>query len=95
MAWNARQAERRRLRRLQLRNSVFELIGWECSLCGELSDDIQVDHPRGREWEPRAVCSVQRQRRYLDEARTGKIRPLCKRCNGGYRPASGSRNRRR
>ncbi len=56
-------------------------LGGRCANCG-VEDGLEFDHPNGRSWEPRAMSRWARIIRYRREAREGKLRLLCKPCNG-------------
>lgn len=88
---------RRRSHRLIARAKVLyaELIqklGGKCALCpNEHGYPLTVDHVNGHGWPKphRAYRFDARVRRYCDEYTSGvKLRVLCMRCNGGYRPSN-------
>ncbi len=69
-----------------------------CALCGKKPRKIalQIDHVDGRDWTPRNHNRWTRAARYWREFLAGvRMRALCKKCNGTYRPpgrtASGHR----
>lgn len=60
-----------------------------CALCGTKprTKRLQIDHVDGRDWTPRNHNAWIRAARYWREFESGvRLRALCKRCNGGYRP---------
>lgn len=69
------------------REQLIERLSGCCALCGRRRL-LEIDHPQGRNWEPRETSQEQRVRIYLREAAKGLIRVLCKKCNardGGAR----------
>lgn len=64
----------------RIRAEINEMLGGVCDLCGA-EENLEVDHPYGRDWQPRKVNRLDRLRRYLREARKGLIRLLCRSCN--------------
>lgn len=60
--------------------------GPKCSLCGR-KDRLEPDHIYGRTWSPRKIAAGTRWRKYLEDARAGLLRLLCRSCNAKYRPA--------
>lgn len=69
----------------RIRARLFEELGNACAECGETMP-LQIDHPYGRDWTPRALSSYQRWRRYEKEHEEGLIRLLCEDCNKRIRP---------
>lgn len=60
-----------------------------CAICRTKPRKIalQIDHVDGRDWTPRRHNAWIRAARYWREYLSGvKLRALCKRCNGKYRP---------
>jgi len=60
------------------------LLGDRCALCGageSASRPLEVDHINGRQWAITRTASHQRLKRYLEEAKKGLLRALCKPCN--------------
>lgn len=72
---------------LQLRVSLLEVLfplGPYCQGCGASTDleDLEVDHPGGVTWRPRALNFLDRMRRYWRELDRGvPLRALCRSCN--------------
>lgn len=78
-----RPRERRYLDRMRVQTKA--ILGGQCALRGpDCSGPLEIDHPGGRWWEPSSVGIVARWRRYLDEARAGLVRLLCRAHNRGY-----------
>jgi hypothetical protein len=69
---------------------IFEMLGHQCALAevdGESCDGpLEIDHPHGRDWQPRKVSSYNRNRRYLREAQDGLVRLLCRHHNASVKP---------
>lgn len=60
-----------------------------CQLCGvkPRKAKLAIDHVDGRDWEPRKLNRWSRAARYWREFLAGvRMRALCRKCNGGYRP---------
>lgn len=61
-----------------------------CQSCGRKPkkvSSLQIDHVDGRDWTPREHNQWTRAYRYWREYRAGaRMRALCRKCNGGYRP---------
>ncbi len=68
-----------------LRDVLIEQLGGKCVVCGRSSMKMHIDHPKGRDWEPREVSSHTRIRRYIKEHKQGLIRLLCDKCNSSRR----------
>jgi hypothetical protein len=61
---------------------LVEKLGGKCVECGS-TDDLEIDHMDGRDWEPRALSSTMRAARYWREYEEGvRLRVLCSSCNG-------------
>jgi hypothetical protein len=61
---------------------VRQALGNRCEICGS-SDDLEIDHVDGRDWEPRKKSAHCRAKRYLYELMAGvHLRLLCATCNG-------------
>lgn len=70
----------------KVRARIFDVIGWECEVCGE-RHGIEVNHVYQRDWTPRKINKYRRALRYWRELQAGvPLTPLCKTCNGTYRP---------
>jgi 5-methylcytosine-specific restriction endonuclease McrA len=65
---------------VRAREALIQWLGGKCVLCGS-QDQLQIDHPFGRDWSPRKIESSQRISRYRQEARLGLVRVLCWTCN--------------
>jgi len=66
---------------------LFDTMGWCCANCGTIAN-VELDHPHGRNWEPRNCDCVTRAKRYLRDWADGNLRILCRTCNakdGGRR----------
>ena len=61
-------------------------LGGKCQLCNS-TERLQIDHPKGREYDPSQMSLDQRVRRYLRDADNGQVRILCIYCNNTYRPS--------
>jgi hypothetical protein len=59
----------------------LEELSGACALCGS-GEDLEIDHPEGVTYDPAKLSSSQRVSRYRAEAREGRVRVLCARCNG-------------
>lgn len=89
------KAERRRARYVRgveaakkRHRALIETLGGCCEVCGVL-DDLEIDHPHGRDWEPRKLSLRQRVKRYEDEHKAGvKLRVLCRSHNARCMPQS-------
>lgn len=70
------------------RAHLIALLGGECVRCGEdgENDLLEFDHPEGRDWEPNKKSQWQRLALYAREIAQGKLRLLCRGCNGGHNP---------
>lgn len=64
------------------RFALFMALGAMCVLCGEDDlDELQFDHPFGRDYQPRDLSRWVRICRLEHEAKQGLIRVLCEDCN--------------
>lgn len=84
MAWSvyvATVAERRA--------ALIDRLGGRCSIPRCRRKDLEIDHPDGRDWQPREVSPWTRISIYEIEALAGKLRLLCRSHNG----ADGARRR--
>lgn len=72
--------ERKNRRGRELRSKVIEMLGGKCSLCGS-TERLEIDHPNGRDWQPNRTSQARRANRYLEEAKAGHVRVLCRACN--------------
>ena len=69
----------------RIKARLLEELGNECVECGS-RDDLQIDHPYGRDWKPCRTNSYNRWLRYQREHLQGLIRLLCGDCNKKIRP---------
>ncbi len=69
----------------RIREWLFEYLGGECDICGERCN-LEIDHPWGRDWQPRRYSKYRRNLRYRREALAGEVRLLCREHNAAYRP---------
>ena len=77
---SCRQVNYANLRKAEL----IEALGSQCWACGSIVP-LHIDHPYGRDWQPRKVCFYSRVLRYWKEHLEGKVRLLCKTCNDSRR----------
>lgn len=62
-------------------------MGSVCEFCGDSDlDNLQFDHPNGKDWQPRDYGPMRRIRQYERDYEAGNLRLLCTSCNAGYRP---------
>lgn len=66
-----------------IRAVLILVLGGKCEMCGgTLLSVLEIDHPNGRNWQPRDYNRLTRVLRYCDEhARGVRLRVLCRRCN--------------
>jgi hypothetical protein len=79
--WTRQQAERRRERIRTQRDALNAALGGKCAICGS-TERLEIDHyPALRDYEASALSWKTRLARYEAEARAGKVRLVCQRCN--------------
>jgi hypothetical protein len=77
-----REAKRRRDLAHVQRRELIEALGARCAMeSAECDGDLEVDHPRGRDYEPNRLNQLQRLRRYRRDAAAGRVRLLCRHHN--------------
>lgn len=64
----------------RIREKIIHLLGDKCAECGS-TKRLEIDHPEGRDWEPRRLSQEGRATRYWREYLAGKLRVLCRKCN--------------
>jgi hypothetical protein len=74
---------------LQLRISLLEVLAPDsrCALChsAHALEDLEIDHPDGRDWYGRALNFLDRIRRQWREYDAGvRLRALCRSCNASH-----------
>jgi hypothetical protein len=71
----------------RIQQQLFDELGGVCAEADECcSGPLQIDHPHGRDWQPRKVASYNRWLRYRREHQAGLIRLLCTYHNETIRP---------
>ena len=62
-----------------VRDILIRLLGGRCQdgFCFE-SEQLEIDHPRGRPYSPRSLSRLQRAGQYLFGAFNGDVRLLCR-----------------
>ena len=63
------------------RAALIHFLGGKCIKCGS-QEKLEFDHPDGRDWICRSKNRWQRMILYWRDARAGKVRLLCRGCNG-------------
>jgi len=71
---------RKALRYYQRRMELIEKLGGKCAECG-YKKRLEIDHIKGRDWEPSKKSRWTRIARYEREAKEGKLQVLCRWCN--------------
>ena len=63
----------------KLREILVDAMGGKCAEpgCKYRGDKLHIDHPAGRDWEPRELSSHMRIKRYISEYNQGLVRLLC------------------
>ena len=74
-----KEARMRRYRR-RMRSELIQRMGGVCANCGT-TENLEFDHPFGREWSPRDISSHMRLKRYEADLAAGNLRLLCAQCN--------------
>lgn len=69
------------------RAELIVVMGGECALCHD-TEELEFDHPRGRDWKPKDHNRWVRLKRYAADWMAGRLRLLCRSCNGSL----GARN---
>jgi hypothetical protein len=84
----AKEAYKKRLEKIgALRKYILSKLTNYCVLCGSI-DDLQLDHPKGRNWSPNKFSAEKRLKKYLEDQSNDNLRVLCALCNrrdGGKR----------
>ena len=69
---------------LQIRMQLYAALGGKCAMCAS-TQQLEVNHIRGKDYDANKLNSLARVRRYLDEYIAGvPMNLLCKPCNGGF-----------
>ena len=72
--------QRERARLIALRNDLMKRLGDRCINCGS-TENLEFDHPHGREYAPRRISRTKRLRFYREDFEAGNLRILCGACN--------------
>lgn len=70
------------------RNELIVQLGARCEICGT-EEDLQFDHPYGRDWVARKQNQLHRLRLYARDYAKGNLRLLCGPCNRTHLPLFG------
>jgi hypothetical protein len=63
------------------RNFLIIKLGSKCRNC-DTTEEIEIDHPNGKDWEAKALSPQMRMAKYEQEYEEGKLSLLCRSCNG-------------
>jgi hypothetical protein len=61
------------------RNFLIISLGGKCRLCRS-TENIELDHPNGKDWEARKLSPQMRMKRYEEDNERGQLDLLCKSC---------------
>ena len=62
------------------RAKLVQQLGGECKFC-QSTEELEIDHINGRDYDIRRLGSDTRVSRYVKEAKQGLLQVLCKSCN--------------
>jgi hypothetical protein len=66
---------------IKRRKDIIERLGGCCVFCCSIRK-LEVDHKDGRDWDINKVTLRKRIVKYEQEEKEGKLRVLCRKCNG-------------
>jgi len=70
------------------RNELILQLGARCEICGS-EENLEFDHPYGRDWVARKQNRLHRLRLYARDYAAGNLRLLCGPCNKTHPPLFG------
>lgn len=74
--------ERRERRYNAARYNLVQEMGARCAVDECPNQDLEFDHPEGRDWDPGKISKYQRLKKYREDWLAGKLRLLCQSHNG-------------